>query len=262
MYDYHIHSEFSRDSETSLGDIIMSAEKMGLKDICVTDHFDVDPVTLSSAMVFDWKEVRRTLQDIENPGIAVKLGVELGVNKESVDYSREFLAGKEFDFVLCSQHYVDKEDPYYDEFFEDKTLDYAYERYLLDVHASLAAFSDYDVVGHLGYLSKCYRGKNPRRMEYSGNPEIIDSILRIIVDAGKGIELNTSSVALTGEPMACYSIVKRFLELGGEILTLGSDSHTSQRVGAGVADAMARLKEIGAKYVCTFEKRVPTFNSI
>ncbi|MPN41662.1 hypothetical protein SDC9_189216 [bioreactor metagenome] len=116
------------------------------------------------------------------------------------------------------------------------------------------------MVGHIGYVNQHSPHNAP--LSYADYPDLIDSILQTAVGAGKGIEVNTTGYYKYGEPMPAPDTIRRFLELGGEIITVGSDAHFKNVVGAKYGEAVGLLKTLGAKYVCTFEKMKPVFHKI
>ena len=128
----------------------------------------------------------------------------------------------------------------------------------------LQNFDDYDVIGHIGYIDKYLEkaqgltgGGGPFR--FADFEDLLDEILRTAISKGKGIEVNTSNYFVYDYPTPHPSIIKRFVELGGEVMTMGSDAHFSDAIGHRFADAAELMKQCGVKYVCTFEQRKPTF---
>ena len=137
----------------------------------------------------------------------------------------------------------------------------AQRRYFEVMLQCVQAHSDFDVLAHLTYLhkSRCCPVSTP--LPYDDHREIIDEILRELVRKGKGLEMNTSGVDRCGGFLPTPDYFRRFRELGGEIVTIGSDSHRSDRVGQYSNEAAEILKEIFG-YVCTFAKREPIFHKL
>ena len=123
----------------------------------------------------------------------------------------------------------------------------------------MRAHEDYDVLGHLTYISKC--GANPRKelLRYDDHKAIMDEIMMELVKRGKGMELNTSGIDRCGGSLPTLDYFQRFHELGGKIVTVGSDSHDVARAGQYTHEMVAELKKIFG-YVCTFEDRRPIFH--
>ena len=88
--------------------------------------------------------------------------------------------------------------------------------------------------------------------------EITDEIFKVLVANGKALEINTSGLRQPiGKTMPTENYVRRFKELGGEFLTLGSDAHFTQHVGAGIDEGYAIAERCGFEYVTYFENRKP-----
>ena len=131
--------------------------------------------------------------------------------------------GRELDFVIASQHVVRGRDPYMGGFFDNRTNKEAYGEYLQEMLFCLRQFHRYSVVGHIGYPCK-YCPRAEKNIRYEDHADVLDAILMQVIADGKGLEVNTVSQGITGEDMPAKGILKRYRELGGEILTIGSDS--------------------------------------
>ncbi len=165
MYDYHMHSNFSFDSDMPIEDIIITAKRLGLKEICVTDHFDTDPLDTNYQVTFNPREFREKVESTDFQGINLKIGVELGLNKSTISFAQDFIKGHEFDFIICSQHYTDGLDPYLPGYFDDRTLASAYERHLVNILEAVSNYSNFSVVGHIGYPAKYQTAKDKKSLE-------------------------------------------------------------------------------------------------
>ena len=264
MFDYHLHSDISFDAHSPAREIVACAAQKGLKEICFTEHMDIDPAGGREEIGLDFARYDAVYQNLMAEGcpIAVKQGVELGAFGDRAEEFAAIARAHDYDFVICSQHFVGTRDPYYPEFYEGKTMHEAYQEYLEEICKTLRVFKEYDVVGHIGYPSKYYRGTEPCKFIYSEFAEIIDEILKQAIADGKGIEVNTSSIPKTDDTVATSEMVSRYLELGGEILTVGSDAHWAADVGNYIPQTLKKLQALGAKYVCTFSKRQPIFHSL
>ena len=261
MFDYHVHSFISPDAENKFEEIVQGAIAHGVREVCITDHDESG----SDFCTIDMERYNREYQAFlaTNPGIPVKKGIELSVHYDVIPLYEAFLAKNEFDFVIASQHFVDGMDLYLPDFYQDKTVHEAYRRYLEAMLKTLSHFTDYDVVGHIGYCCKYCGNYKKLPFEYDLFPDLFDEILKTVIKNGKGIELNTSAGRLTGGIGApTPGILKRYRELGGEILTIGSDGHRPGEVSYGISQGVAALKELGFSYLCTFDKRKPTFHTI
>jgi len=152
-------------------------------------------------------------------------------------------------------------DVYFEPFWEGKTVYQAERRYLEAALECAQIHDGFDVMSHLTYIGKTQGHPSPRPVAYADHRELIDEILRVLISKGKGIEMNTSGVDRCGGFLPTADIIRRFKELGGEIVTVGSDAHQSVRVGQYTKEACEIMKDIFG-YVCTFENRKPIFHKL
>ena len=256
MYDYHMHSTVSFDGHDSGLDMALAAAKRGLKEICFTDHIDYTP---EMDMVFDTAVYNAEYDHLEVQGLLIRRGLEFGLTPDNPGQLKKDLGRRHFDFVLGSVHLVDGVDVYLEPYWADKTYEEAIRLHLERTLESVRVHEDYDVLGHLTFISKC--GANPRKelLRYEDHKAIMDEILRELVRRGKGMELNTSGIDRCGGPLPTLDYFQRFYELGGRIVTVGSDAHDTGRAGQYTHEMAAELKKIFG-YVCTFEDRKPIFH--
>ncbi|MBT2214783.1 histidinol-phosphatase HisJ family protein [Virgibacillus dakarensis] len=253
MFDYHVHSTFSADCDTPMEESIKKAIEIGLKEICFTDHIDYDYPDRSIIFDLDLAQYNRKLTKLQEKyakQITIKKGVEIGVQPHLLSRYSQLTASETFDFVICSMHTTNKQDLHSGEFFTDKSVDEAYTAYYNELLYCVKHYKQYQVLGHLDLVKRYTRERATK-----GFREVIAEIFKVIIPEGKGIELNTSGVRYgleSGMPSA--DILKVYKELGGEIITLGSDSHTSRTIAFQFNDALALLQTLGFRYITTFEK--------
>lgn len=256
MFDYHMHTTVSFDGKDDAKAMLAAAEAGGLKEICFTDHIDYTP---EMDMVFDLARYRSAYDDLRSEKLLIRRGVEYGLTPENQAQMKADLKRYEYDFVIGSVHLVDGLDVYLQPYWVDKTPEQGVKRYLEQMLECVRIHDDYDVLGHLTYISKA-RG-NPARalISYDTYPRLFDEILRELVRHEKGMELNTSGVDRCGGYLPTMEYFQRFHDLGGRIVTVGSDAHDAARVGQYANEAVRELKKIFG-YVCTFENRQPIFH--
>ena len=265
MFDYHIHSNVSHDAYDSPVRNAMTAREKGLTEICFTEHQEIDypypePMPGLHYGLYE-RELGKARERV--PGIVIRRGAELSLMPGSLKKIAADVRGHEFDFIIASQHTIKEKDPYFGESFEGKTLRQAQREYLEEMLYDLEHFDDFDVVGHIGYLDKylpdieTLDDRTP--FGYEDFPELLDAVFRSVIGRGKGIEVNTSNYAVYGWPTPAASVLRRYVELGGEVVTLGSDAHVAERVGWRFADAVEYMRACGVRYVCRFAARKPEF---
>ena len=261
MFDFHMHSRVSFDGHDSGEVLARAAAAAGLKEICFTDHIDYDPLGTMPDMAFDTAAYNAEYDALEIPGLKIRRGMEFGLARDNAAQFREDLKRRHFDFVLGSIHFVDDLDVYFEPFWQDKTVFQAERRYLEETLACVQVHDDFDVLAHLTYIAKTRSHHAPRPVPYAEHRDLIDEILRVVAAKGKGLEMNTSGVDRCGGFLPTKDYFQRFKELGGEIVTVGSDAHTADRVGQYSYQACEIFKDVFG-YVCTFEDRKPIFHKL
>ncbi|MGL6107663.1 histidinol-phosphatase HisJ family protein [Romboutsia sp.] len=263
FYDYHMHSNFSNDSKSSMEDMIKKSIDLGLKEICFTDHVDYDVDTdYGPPIIFDeYFNKLENLQDKYKNKISIKKGIEFGLQKQIVDTCSSVANQYPFDFIICSIHSIDKLDLYFGEFFKGKNQHEAYEMYFNELYSVVKTYKDYSVLGHLDLIKRY--GDYNKLLDDKLFSDIIETILKQIIQDGKGIEINTSCYRYNLPDLTpSRYILNMYKELGGEIITTGSDSHMPSQIAYKFDYIYSYLKSIGFKYVCKFDKMNPEFIKI
>lgn len=269
LYDNHNHSQFSFDGgRTSVGKTVNSAIGKGLAGVCFTDHCDffVPPMKAQHEEyvpeVFD-VEARNAEIDKVNAkcpqDFHVFKGIEIGVQKSERDKIAAHLEKYSFDEIIASVHYLDDTDPFWGGYYEGKTWRYAYGHYLETLYDEMVWLGDrFDIMGHYDYVTR-YAPYPECSILYKDFPDILDSMLRYLAENGKALEINTKTYQdFKGRtPVLDKNILMRYRELGGEIISLGSDSHDADRVGFNFERTAALVRSCGFRYLAHFDKRKP-----
>ena len=285
--DYHLHSEFSADCDTDINEIIAKAQSLGKNSICFTDHNDLDFPDTPDKIIFDLEinDYINTLSELRDKlakenGFDLRIGVEQGVMPSTCNPLNSYTAEHPgLDFVICSSHVVDGIDPYYPELwvYPDGTIknpEKMYQIYFEEMLYNVQNFHDYNVYGHIDYVFRY--GPDPsapgaegfqkinseifEKIYWKKYEELFHEILKTIIDDGKGIEINTGSLYRGMDYMHPHSLIlKMYKELGGEILTFGSDAHDLDHIGYGFEEAADYAKKLGFKYFCAFKNMKPEF---
>jgi len=268
LYDQHIHSSYSGDAKTGMEDIVKSAIDKGLKGITFTEHQDLVFPYLpgeegmfslnTDAYLYELLSMRSKYEGKLQIGFGVELGLQLDAVKENLIYARS----REFDMIIASLHLVDKVDPYYPQYFEDKTEEEAYGLYFTRFYENLVKFQNFDVIGHLDYIVR-YGANKDNNYKYETYKDTIDRILEFAIDHEKAIEINTAGLRKgTRDVHPAIDILKKYKEMGGELITIGSDAHNDTDIASDFDRAEAVLTECGFKYYCTYENRIAEFRKI
>jgi len=264
MYDYHVHSDFSEDCEIAMPKFVEQAIKLNISEICFTDHVDYDYTDPTISFNFDPGKrlpVIKTLRKKHGDKIEILNGIEIGVQPHIIDRCQEMIEQWNFDFVIASMHTSEKSDLYNGDFFKGKTPSKAYEIYLGELYESIRTFKSFSVIGHIDIPGKYQESVRSLRPEdFFGYYEMI---FKKLVEKGKGIEVNTSAMNKGRDHMMpSLPILKLYKSLGGEVITLGSDSHIPATLAFEFDYVREMLIDLGFKYVCTFRKGKPIFNKL
>ncbi len=259
MFDFHMHSRVSKDGTGDPLQMALAARKRGLKAICFTDHLDYDPRgLLDEGWAFDTGVYNAAYDHLEIPGLEIYHGAEFGMLPDNQATLEADLQRRQFDFIIGSSHFIQGIDPYFPEFWEDRTVDQAEEDALREILACVKAHERFDVLGHMTYICKTRSHPNKRPVHFDTYRDIIDEIFKVLIAKGKGIEVNTGAVDICGVYLPEREYLLRFKELGGQIVTVGSDAHNETRVGQYCREAEEMVKEIFG-HVCIFRDRTPVF---
>lgn len=266
MIDYHVHSDISVDCAVPMRRMAQAALDAGIKELGFAQHIDLD-LPKEVELDFSALDLGAYVKDIADtrgdfPGLTVRCGIEAGLDINTKERMSAILSGfDECDFVIGSQHFVFNSDPFYATAWEGRTQREMYEEYMRVSLETVMSCDFFDVLGHLGYIGK-FCPYEDKLLRYSDYTDAVDAVLRALVERGKGLEVNTNGLYMTPSTMPETAIVKRFFELGGEIVTIGSDAHYESVVGHAAAETLDILKDIGFKYVCAFDKRKPRYIKI
>jgi len=261
--DCHLHSFHSSDSKALPKDIINAAVQLNLSAVCFTDHndFDFPPENGIPQFQLDfdayYKELdslRKTCQD----KIPIYIGVEQGLLPSAADRINSYDAEKRLDFIIGSSHLVNGSDPYYPEFWQDKNIKDTICTYYESILENLKVCTNFDVYGHLDYIIRYIPDTHYPYNVYD-YMDIIDIILKKLIELNKGIEINTAGIRYGKNTNPEPAILKRYCQLGGKIITVGSDAHNPKDVGSSMKLVSDILQDCGFRYYTVFIKRKPHF---
>lgn len=262
LWDTHMHTHFSSDSDADCRDMIYSAQKKGLDGICFTDHLDIDYPNAPTEFLIDFPAYFKELSQIQtefSSKLPIHIGLELGLQPHLSKDLPDIITEHPFDFVIGSSHVVHRFDPYYPEYYIGKTEDEAYREYFESILENLALFDCFDVYGHIDYVVRYGPNRNTY-YTYEKFSDVIDEILRTLIQKGKGIEINTGGFKYgLGHPNPTEAILRRYRELGGEIITVGADAHKPEHVAFDFEKVPDILKNAGFSYYTVFQGRKPVF---
>lgn len=238
IVDSHIHTEVSSDSRLKLSDAHRRAEELGI-GITLTEHIDLGYPT-EGMFTFDPKDYFARYGDMRSE--RVRLGVEIGMQTEYTDANRAIAHSAPFDYVLGSIHMVDGIDLYNEEYYHGKPKQMTYGRYFESMIDCLRSDTYIDALAHIDYICR-YARYDDTEIEYRAFADYIDEVLHLVIEREIALELNTRR--LYTAPQAAYmldTIYRRYYDLGGRLVTIGSDAHKTDAIGWAVSDAMSLIE--------------------
>ena len=269
LFDNHNHSQFSFDGKHASIELgARSALESGLGGLCFTDHCDFYVPEMKAAFEelesedFDvqgqQEEIDRVQHLLESEGRSLKIlkGMEIGMYSECHEQIRRKLNENSFDQVIASVHYIEHTDPFYGGYYDGKDWKEAYGCYLETIYREMTWLEDFDIMGHFDYIAR-YAPYTKTSILYKDFSDIFDEMFRYIIQEGKALEINTKSYQdFDGRrPVLDTDILKRYREMGGEIISFGSDSHSPDKVGTQIPHHAQLLKKHGFRWGAHFEKR-------
>ncbi len=264
--DYHLHTDFSSDSDTPMEEMILTGIRSGLTTLCFTEHLDYDyPVKadapeLNFLVDMDAYLLKtRELAEKYRGKCTVLFGLELGLQTHLTEKMTVITKAYPFDFVIGSQHTIDGRDPYYPDFFDSYGEKKAYQRYFEYCVENLKAFPQIDSFGHLDYIVR-YGPNQNKYYSYREYSDYIDTILKFLIENGIALEINTGSfkygMNVTNPDL---DIIKVYREMGGELITVGSDAHVPKFIGNQFDRVASLMETAGFKYYTVYRERKPEF---
>ncbi|WP_226666316.1 histidinol-phosphatase HisJ family protein [Metabacillus litoralis] len=256
LMDYHHHTNHSFDSKAIMEDVCIKAIDKQIKEICFTEHFSVNPL----APTYGHMNFEKYLKDINDckekfqDYLTIRAGIELCEPHLLMDKYNKTLKPLNLDFILGSIHNINNQKL---RLVLKEHHQNAYQLYFEELY-KMVSVADIDVIAHLD-LMKRYAYKEYGNYQLDEHQEIIVHILQKAIERNIGIEINTSGLSWEfNTPLPSIDIIKLYKDLGGEILTIGSDSHKADSVGANLRTAYEMAKECGFNYIYSFEKREAT----
>lgn len=255
--DYHLHSFFSGDGQSTVEEICRAAVERGFTHIAITDHHDI------GNPVYEMKDLDGYVKEIGRcralfPMLDIAMGMEMDYRQETWEQMKKIPARLGLDFALLSLHFLDGVDPYLPEYFEGRTQREGYLLYLERLCDMITATEGPWVLGHITYVSKFARFPDPM-MRYGEYAEELDRVLSLAIEKGYGLEVNASGLKNCAGLLPNLDILRRYRELGGRIITLGSDAHCAADLGRWISEAAEAVKAAGFEHVAVYRDLKPRF---
>ena len=278
LIDMHTHTGFSPDGKGTVEESVSRGKELGLSAFAITDHCDcnfrykaehygrvekmkdIDMYGSGEYAPASIAEQFRVKQALAESGDSFNFlcGIELGQPLQDIDFAEQIAADPRLDFIIGSHHQNKGKDDFY--WIEYKKMDISEIYALLDDYFSemleMCKWGKFDVLGHLTYPLRYIQGDCGIERDLSRYDDIIREIFCTLIQNGKGIEINVSGLRQAyGKPLPDLGYVKLYRELGGEIITIGSDAHNAGDIGRDISAGVEIAQAAGFKYLTYFKGR-------
>ncbi len=275
LVDYHVHTEFSDDSVYPMEQVVKDAIAMGLDEICFTDHVDYgikddwdsghpiryrgeEPLANVDYLLYDARI--KELQYQYGEEIGIKMGMEFGMQSHTIAQYKALFRKYPFDFIILSVHQVEDKEFWTQDFQVGKSQKEYNEQYYEEMLRLVKNYEDYSVLGHMDLITR-YDKKGIYPFEKL--EPLIEEILKTVIESGRGIEFNTSYHRYgLKDTTPSVDILRLYQRLGGEIITIGSDSHKPEHLGTHIEEGKQLLQNMGFRFFCTYEKMKPVYHRL
>lgn len=267
--DQHVHTNISHDGISSINEYLNIAKEKNVEEITFTEHYDDYKGVDTNLKTLDVKKYNeKYLSKKDDSKVKTNFGIEIGLRPESYELISNMVKDNNFDFIIGSSHITCGKDMAYDKtFFEGLTPQESIMNYFNEVLENIKLYkNEFDVYGHLDYVIRYvmkYYGNDINKINYNDFKDILDEILISLINSNKGIEINTSGIRYgLGYAHPNIEIVKRYKELGGKIITIGSDAHKVEDLSSDFEEVYDILESLNINEISVYHERVPQFVKI
>jgi histidinol-phosphatase (PHP family) len=256
LFDSHVHTVISTDSKMEILDALNKSEETNT-GIVLTEHMDLD-FPLKGQFMFDVPEYFSAYSKYRSNSLL--LGVELGMKKNVIKDNNALVTSYPFDYVVASIHLVENQDLYYEKYYKNKTKQIAYDTYLKTILENIKAHDFADSLGHIDYICR-YARYDDKEIYYNEHSELIDEIFKSIIQNEIALEINTRRFENLQTVKNMLDIYKRYYELGGRIVTVGSDAHKIEAICSNFKYAR-EIAELCNLKIVYFRERKPYYEIV
>lgn len=262
--DMHTHSESSHDSVCLIEDMCLAQIEKGTNVMAVTDHADIFSYK-DYDIYTPIKEAYETVQKLNekyNDKMLLLSGVEISEGFWFPEYSAKMKELCNYDVIIGSVHCVKYKDltiPYskidFSKFLENEVYEYL-DAYFDDV-LTILNVEEFDILAHLTCPLRYISGKYQIDIDLEHFKEKINKILDIIIEKEIALEVNTSGYSISNDFMPTKEIIKKYYDMGGKLITIGSDAHVTQNASVNFEKAIEFIKETGFENLYYYKDRNP-----
>lgn len=260
-FDLHTHTSFSFDGEYGAEEMVFRAYELGIKRYAITDHLEINEYHLPE---FRYPEILKEAKAVI-PGLIEKYkgkidlirGIELGQPVHDTALAEKLLSEGQYDYIIGSCHMIrGYQDFYfldYDENDPVKLLDVYFDELI-----EMAEWGKFDTLAHITYPLRYIVGDKGKKIDMTRYEKQLERLFSLIIERNIALEINTSGLRQNiGETLPGEELLRKYYNMGGRLITMGSDAHKPEDIGKGIAEGIALAKKIGFSAVSVYKNRKP-----
>lgn len=261
LCDTHTHSKYSFDGVETIEDMCLAAIAQGVSVLTVTDHSEAMekvPYTAEErARIMGAKEAVEAAREKFSGKLELLFGCELGQPHLNPEYAKSILDEFKFDYILGSLHFFKGNIDLYDVKYTPENIDFYIKQYFAETK-EMIEHGKFHSLGHLDYIMRRFKDCYTGLPTYRGYEDTVEEILQMLVDRDMGLEINTSGLRKwMGELGMEEWVLRKYRDLGGKYVTVGSDAHAKEDIGAGIENAYRLIKNAGFSAYTYFKNNEP-----
>lgn len=250
MFDSHTHTTFSTDSQMNIEEAIEKATFINL-GLIITDHMDTN---YPGKEKFNFDTASYFCKYNKYRSKKLLLGIELGMSLEFKEENKSLVENNPFDYVICSIHFLGNNDIYYPVTYEGKSKEEVFQDYLVTMYKNIIEHNYMDSLGHIDYISR-YAVYDDKELYYHQYSELIDEVLKAVIERDIALEVNSRRLKDINAFRNMRTIYKRYSELGGRLVTIGSDAHSKETIGANFGIANELINDLKLQPVYFMDRK-------
>jgi histidinol-phosphatase (PHP family) len=239
LRDFHVHSLYSIDSQSTISTICQKAIDLELQEIGFADHVDFDPND-SGYNFFDYNAYTHAISNarsIYGNKLIIRKGIEIDYQHCFENKLKRWIQDKDFDFIIGSVHYINHEHIY--QLTKRSGIETIIERYVNEVLYSIRSRL-FDIIGHFALDYLLYLAGKKR--EESNFIYQARNVFRKMIANNLYLEINTRYLrSVYKETLPSSWFITLYIESGGRLFSVGSDAHLVEEVGMGIRDILDSL---------------------
>ena len=252
MFDQHVHSNFSFDSNEELENYVNVSNK---NDIVTTEHLDfANPIINYEDSSIEYLKYIEEITSL-NKKYSNKFfsGIEIGYTPNSEKRIEDFLKDKNFNLKLLSIH----QNGIYDYMCVNKkliSLEALIQEYFEQMIQALESSIEFNVLAHFEYGIRIVDISVADFDSLAS--KFLNKIIELIIKKEIAFEVNTKSMYKYKKENLYSYMIEKYLKKGGKLFTLGSDAHNIKDYAYKFDEARKFLLARNVKEIILFKDKI------